>query len=221
MWEIWCSSPRAPAPAHRLRSQARCPALTWTLLPQAELCGSAATGASGAPGACPACSPVLSCHSHRHHVLHDQNVDKKTCIPMNHLWPNQAPYTVCNSSLSEYGVLGFELGFAMASPNALVLWEAQFGDFHNTAQCIIDQFICPGQAKWVRQNGIVLLLPHGMEGMVSTTPNTQKAARCPGGPPHSTACSENRAHVGTRKPGPKRGCWTLPWGGRERRQENS
>lgn len=65
--------------------------------------------------------------------------------------------------------LGFELGFATASPNALVLWEAQFGDFHNTAQCIIDQFICPGQAKWVRQNGIVLLLPHGMEGMVRTT----------------------------------------------------
>ncbi|XP_078285166.1 2-oxoglutarate dehydrogenase complex component E1 isoform X5 [Rhinoraja longicauda] len=113
--------------------------------------------------------------SHRHHVLHDQNVDKKTCIPMNHLWPNQAPYTVCNSSLSEYGVLGFELGFAMASPNALVLWEAQFGDFHNTAQCIIDQFISPGQAKWVRQNGIVLLLPHGMEGM---------------GPEHSSARPE-------------------------------
>ncbi|KAF6086501.1 oxoglutarate dehydrogenase [Phyllostomus discolor] len=113
--------------------------------------------------------------SHRHHVLHDQNVDKKTCIPMNHLWPQQAPYTVCNSSLSEYGVLGFELGFAMASPNALVLWEAQFGDFHNTAQCIIDQFICPGQAKWVRQNGIVLLLPHGMEGM---------------GPEHSSARPE-------------------------------
>ncbi|XP_067857420.1 2-oxoglutarate dehydrogenase complex component E1 isoform X2 [Heptranchias perlo] len=113
--------------------------------------------------------------SHRHHVLHDQNVDKKTCIPMNHMWPNQAPYTVCNSSLSEYGVLGFELGFAMASPNSLVLWEAQFGDFHNTAQCIIDQFISPGQAKWVRQNGIVLLLPHGMEGM---------------GPEHSSARPE-------------------------------
>lgn len=108
---------------------------------------------------------------------------------MNHLWSNQAPYTVCNSCLSEYGVLGetarrvrrfpfcgarrdhsvasgFELGFAMASPNALVLWEAQFGDFHNTAQCIIDQFISSGQAKWVRNNGVVLLLPHGMEGMV-------------------------------------------------------
>uniref|UniRef100_A0A8C1Q2W9 2-oxoglutarate dehydrogenase complex component E1 n=1 Tax=Cyprinus carpio TaxID=7962 RepID=A0A8C1Q2W9_CYPCA len=113
--------------------------------------------------------------SHRHHVLHDQNVDKRTCIPMNHVSPNQAPYTVCNSSLSEYFLVGFELGFAMASPNALVLWEAQFGDFHNTAQCIIDQFICPGQAKWVRQNGIVLLLPHGMEGM---------------GPEHSSARPE-------------------------------
>uniref|UniRef100_A0A8C1QTX7 2-oxoglutarate dehydrogenase complex component E1 n=1 Tax=Cyprinus carpio TaxID=7962 RepID=A0A8C1QTX7_CYPCA len=113
--------------------------------------------------------------SHRHHVLHDQNVDKRTCIPMNYIDPNQAPYTVCNSSLSEYGVLGFELGFAMASPDALVLWEAQFGDFHNTAQCIIDQFISPGQAKCVRQNGIVLLLPHGMEGM---------------GPEHSSARPE-------------------------------
>ncbi|KAK2852628.1 hypothetical protein Q7C36_007829 [Tachysurus vachellii] len=113
--------------------------------------------------------------SHRHHVLHDQEVDKRICVPMNHLWQNQAPYTVCNSSLSEYGVLGFELGFAMASPNALVCWEAQFGDFHNTAQCIIDQFISPGQAKWVRNNGIVLLLPHGMEGM---------------GPEHSSARPE-------------------------------
>ena len=67
------------------------------------------------------------------------------------LYPDQAPYTVCNSSLSEYGVLGFELGYSMTNPNALVLWEAQFGDFSNTAQCIIDQFIASGQAKWVRQ----------------------------------------------------------------------
>uniref|UniRef100_M3Z999 oxoglutarate dehydrogenase (succinyl-transferring) n=1 Tax=Nomascus leucogenys TaxID=61853 RepID=M3Z999_NOMLE len=120
--------------------------------------------------------------SHRHHVLHDQEVDRRTCVPMNHLWPDQAPYTVCNSSLSEYGVLGFELGYAMASPNALVLWEAQFGDFHNTAQCIIDQFISTGQAKWVRHNGIVLLLPHGMEGMTSfqrVIPEDGAAARAP------------------------------------------
>lgn len=155
---------------------------------------------------------TLSPLSHRHHVLHDQNVDKRICIPMNHLAPDQAPYTVCNSSLSEYGVLGqfhshadlqqrsdaqnnqktfsptgFELGFAMASPNALILWEAQFGDFHNTAQCIIDQFICPGQAKWVRQNGIVLLLPHGMEGMVSSTSNHMTA----GGVRHSDTCFIN------------------------------
>uniref|UniRef100_UPI00398F0E98 2-oxoglutarate dehydrogenase-like, mitochondrial n=1 Tax=Pristiophorus japonicus TaxID=55135 RepID=UPI00398F0E98 len=113
--------------------------------------------------------------SHRHHVLHDQVIDKRTCVPINHLWPNQAPYTVCNSSLSEFGVLGFELGFAMANPNALVCWEAQFGDFHNTAQCILDQFISSGQTKWVRNNGIVLLLPHGMEGM---------------GPEHSSARPE-------------------------------
>uniref|UniRef100_A0A8C2G703 oxoglutarate dehydrogenase (succinyl-transferring) n=1 Tax=Cyprinus carpio TaxID=7962 RepID=A0A8C2G703_CYPCA len=100
--------------------------------------------------------------SHRHHILQDKEVDKRFCVPVNHLWPNQALYTVCNNSLSEYGVLGFELGFATASPNAQVCW---FGDFHNTAQCIIDQFISAGKAKWVRHNVIVLLLPHGMEGI--------------------------------------------------------
>lgn len=113
--------------------------------------------------------------SHRHHVLHHQLIDKTTYRPLCHLYPDQAPYTVCNSSLSEYGVLGFELGFSMTNPNALVMWEAQFGDFMNTAQCIIDQFISSGQAKWVRQSGIVMLLPHGMEGM---------------GPEHSSARPE-------------------------------
>lgn len=87
--------------------------------------------------------------SHRHHVLHHQTVDKATYRPLCYLYPDQAPYTVCNSSLSEFGVLGFELGFSMTNPNALVCWEAQFGDFNNTAQCIIDQFISSGQAKWV------------------------------------------------------------------------
>ncbi|CAG0924608.1 unnamed protein product, partial [Notodromas monacha] len=103
--------------------------------------------------------------SHRHHVLHHQTVDKATYNMLQHLYPDQAAYTVCNSSLSEYAVLGFELGFSMTNPNALVCWEAQFGDFSNTAQCIIDQFIASGQTKWVRQSGLVVLLPHGMEGM--------------------------------------------------------
>ncbi|XP_043268323.1 2-oxoglutarate dehydrogenase, mitochondrial isoform X7 [Venturia canescens] len=103
--------------------------------------------------------------SHRHHVLHHQTVDKATYRPLCYLYPDQAPYTVCNSSLSEFGVLGFELGYSMTNPNALVIWEAQFGDFNNTAQCIIDQFISSGQAKWVRQSGLVMLQPHGLEGM--------------------------------------------------------
>lgn len=103
--------------------------------------------------------------SHRHHVLHDQKIDQKVYNPLNDLSDNQAEYTICNSSLSEYAVLGFELGYSMVNPHSLVVWEAQFGDFSNTAQCIIDQFISSGQSKWIRQSGLVMLLPHGYEGM--------------------------------------------------------
>jgi 2-oxoglutarate dehydrogenase E1 component len=103
--------------------------------------------------------------SHRHHILHDQEKDLYTISPLNHLSVNQATYNLNNSSLSEYAVLGFDLGYSLTNPNSLVMWEAQFGDFANTAQCIIDQFIASGQVKWVRQTGLVMLLPHGMEGM--------------------------------------------------------
>ena len=86
--------------------------------------------------------------SHRHAVWHDQN-SNATYVPLNNLLPNkQAHFSVSNSHLSEYGVLGFELGYSLENPHALVLWEAQFGDFVNTAQVIIDQFISSGEDKW-------------------------------------------------------------------------
>eukprot|EP00049_Salpingoeca_infusionum_P017799 m.354402 g.354402 ORF g.354402 m.354402 type:complete len:988 (-) comp17009_c0_seq1:234-3197(-) len=103
--------------------------------------------------------------SQRHHVLHDQKEDGLTHCALKNLSENQPTYTVSNSHLAEYAVLGFEWGYSSASPDQLVVWEAQFGDFANTAQCIIDQFIAAAEQKWHRQNGLVMLLPHGFEGM--------------------------------------------------------
>ncbi|XP_039288757.1 2-oxoglutarate dehydrogenase-like, mitochondrial [Nilaparvata lugens] len=104
--------------------------------------------------------------SHRHHVIHDQTeFTYRTFNLLDNVFPNQANYTVSNSTLSEFGVLGFEVGASLASADALVMWEAQFGDFANTAQVIIDQFIASGESKWLRQSAITLLLPHGLEGM--------------------------------------------------------
>ena len=99
--------------------------------------------------------------SHRHALLHDQNSDA-TYVPLNNILPQkQAHFTVANSSLSEYGVLGFELGYSLENPHALVLWEAQFGDFFNTAQVIVDQFISSGEDKWsVESNKLHHFLPH-------------------------------------------------------------
>ncbi len=101
--------------------------------------------------------------SHRHAVLRDEetNVEYNR---LNHVQEGQEKFHIYNSLLSEYGVLGFEYGYSMANPNALVIWEAQFGDFCNGAQTMIDQFIAAGEQKWQRQNGVVMLLPHGYEG---------------------------------------------------------
>ncbi|NKE64346.1 2-oxoglutarate dehydrogenase E1 component [Ramlibacter sp. RBP-2] len=105
--------------------------------------------------------------THRHAVLHDQNREKWDVgiyTPLENVAENQAPFVVIDSILSEEAVLGFEYGYASNDPSTLVIWEAQFGDFANGAQVVIDQFIASGEVKWGRVNGLTLMLPHGYEG---------------------------------------------------------
>jgi len=121
--------------------------------------------------------------SHRHAVLFDYENGTEHCA-LNHLEPRQAPFQVYNSLLSEFGVLGFEFGYSLDYPDALVLWEAQFGDFANGAQVIIDNFLVSAHAKWNRLSGLVMLLPHGYEGQ---------------GPEHSSARMERFLQMGAQE----------------------
>lgn len=158
--------------------------LDWAI---GELLAYASIAAEGHPVRLSGQDSERGTFSHRHAAFNVEDSDEKY-FPLQHIADNQAPVHVYNSHLSEYGVMGFEYGYALGSPNGLTIWEAQFGDFYNVAQVIIDQYISSAEDKWGLLNGLTLLLPHGYEGQ---------------GPEHSSArlerfltlCAHNNMQV--------------------------
>ena len=130
--------------------------------------------------------------SQRHAVLHDFE-NGQLYVPLQHLSTDQATVEIYNSPLSELAALGFEYGYSLDCPDGLILWEAQFGDFYNAAQVIVDQFIASAEDKWRRLSGLVLLLPHGFEGMGPEHSSARLSASCRS-PPRTTSKSSTRAH---------------------------
>jgi 2-oxoglutarate dehydrogenase E1 component len=154
--------------------------LDWAL---AELLAYGSLLLDGTPVRISGQDSIRGTFSHRH-AAHTIEETDKTYTPLKYLHENQAPFNVYNSPLNEYGVLGFEYGYALAKPNGLTIWEAQFGDFVNVAQVIIDQYIASAEEKWGLMNGLVMLLPHGFEGQ---------------GPEHSSARIERFLSVTARR----------------------
>jgi len=158
--------------------------LDWAI---GELLAYASIAAEGHPVRLSGQDSERGTFSHRHAAFNVEDSDEKY-FPLQHIADNQAPVHVYNSHLSEYGVMGFEYGYALGTPNGLTIWEAQFGDFYNVAQSIIDQYISSAEDKWGLLNGLTLLLPHGYEGQ---------------GPEHSSArlerfltlCAHNNMQV--------------------------
>jgi 2-oxoglutarate dehydrogenase E1 component len=130
---------------------------------QAEALAFASILATGTPIRLSGQDSERGTFSHRHAVIHDQR-SGEVYIPLQHLQESQASFVVHNSPLSEVAVMGFEYGYGVHAPETLVLWEAQYGDFANVAQTIIDQFVSSGRTKWLQESALVLLLPHGYEG---------------------------------------------------------
>jgi 2-oxoglutarate dehydrogenase E1 component len=161
------------------RAEAEGRGLPWSL---GEALAFASLVTEGVPVRLTGQDAVRGTFSSRHFGIVDVETGRRVST-IAQLEPGQAPFTILNSPLSEYGVLGFEYGYSLERPDALTIWEAQFGDFANGAQIMIDQFITSGEEKWLQPSGLVMLVPHGLEGQ---------------GPEHSSARPERYLQLAAR-----------------------